>query len=91
MDRPFLCASVAVQAVAAALWIWSTRAKVKAAQVVDEYQRIHGSGMSPALITDEGGNEVNATAARQSEISGWAAIATGVGVALQGISSATGL
>jgi hypothetical protein len=82
-----LWASVAVQLGAAFLWIWSTKAKVKAEQVVEEWRRQGNSG-TPALITDDDDNEVTATAARQSQISGWAAVATALGIALQAVALA---
>ena len=80
--------AVAVQFAAAVLWIASTRVSVSAKQLKASYERETGKSGGPAMIVDNKGREVNATAARQSRWSGYAALATAAGVALQGIANA---
>lgn len=81
-------AAVAVQGVAAVLWLGSTFVKVSAEKIVAEYQKIHGTGSGPAQIVGEDGSDFYATVERQSQWNRWAALATGIGVGLQAAASA---
>ncbi|SFN72140.1 hypothetical protein SAMN05428984_0379 [Sphingomonas sp. OK281] len=80
--------AVAVQFAAAIVWIASTRVSVSAKQVEASYRRETGRSGGPAMTVDGKGREVNATAARQSLWSGYAALVTAAGVALQALANA---
>ena len=80
--------SVATQGVAAILWFYATVAKVSAAEVEAEYQKIHGPTSGPAQIEADDGSDVVATLQLQTKWNRWAAFATGLGVGLLAIASA---
>lgn len=80
-------AAVVVQGAAAILWFTSTIVKVKAEEVIANYQKTHGPNEFPAQIVDEHGNDIHATLAGQSRWNFWAAIFTGLGVAIQALSN----
>ena len=81
-------ASVVVQGGAAVLWITSTLVKVKAADVLADFQKTHGANSGPSQIITDSGDDFGATVERQCYWNKWAALATGLGVGLQAIATA---
>jgi hypothetical protein len=84
MKAAFNWASIVAFGVAAVLWVCSTRVKVSAKEALIP----DGDGWTPAGAIDDDGSEFFATVKRQSRWSGWAAVATAIGVALQALSNA---
>jgi len=81
-------ASVAIEALAAVLWLVSTIAKKSYADVEREYQKTHGPGSGPGGIVGEDGTDFCGTAQLQGKWNRWAALATALGVALQALGTA---
>jgi hypothetical protein len=81
-------AAVAVQGVAALLWLGSTVVRVSAARVLAEHKKIYGPHSGPMQITGEDGSDILATIERQSRWNRWAALTTGVGIGLQAVATA---
>lgn len=81
-------AAVFLQGIAAILWIASTLVRVKAADVVAEYEKTYGVGSGPSQIVTEDGDDFGATIKRQAYWNKWAAMMTGIGIATQAIANA---
>jgi hypothetical protein len=76
-----------VNMAAAILWFISTRVKFSYDKSVTEYQKIHGPDSAPGGIIGGDGSDFCATVQRQALWSAWAALTTGLGVALSAIGS----
>ena len=86
MKSIFTWASVAIQLVAALLWLYATVAKVDATKFSKENTI---DGWEPAQIVNSANNsDVMATAELQTYWNRWAALATALGVAAMAIATA---
>jgi len=79
-----LYASVATQMAAAALWCASTVVKVSRTRAESEERNLNTDGyIEPALVDTANDSDVVASLKRQAQWSGWAALATSLGILLQ--------